>query len=82
MLLIEYLCDKYILFRNSKGNDIYWKESALGYTDNIDEAGVFTGKDTFRYNVKVLQYHEVKSGKHRQYTHYAMTVKDAIQLLK
>ena len=82
MNVFDLLQDKYILFRNTIYTDIYWCESACGYTDYIEAAGVYSAEDLKYYGLKVLQYHEVKSGKHTKYTHYAMTVKDAIQLLK
>ena len=82
MILFEFLLDSYILFRNTRGTEKYWKENAVGYTEDIEDAGVYTGKEVVFYNLKVSQYHEVKSGKDKQYTHYAMTVKDAIKLLK
>lgn len=82
MNVLYLLFDKYIFFRNTLYTDKYWCESALGYTDNIEAAGVYSGKDTIYHNLRVFSYEDIKEGKHRKYTHYAMPVAEAIKLLK
>lgn len=78
----KLLENKYVLFKTTKSDEIYWNEEACGYTSNFLEAGIYNIDFIKALGIKVLEYHEVRSGEHLLRTHYATTLKDAIKLLK
>ena len=79
MKLKDYLKDKYILFKLTNKGYQYWNPGAVGYTEQLTEAGVFPLESVKTFNLRILALCEVKAGRHYKYTHFAMTVDDAIK---
>lgn len=80
MRLNEFFADKYICFKNKLGATVFWNENGLGYTGNIQEAGLFTDAEVNeKFRLNVLTSKEIERGLHKRYTHFALKLSDAIK---
>ena len=79
MKLKDFLNEKFILFKLTNKGLQYWKPGAIGYTEQLSEAGVFPLESVKTFNLRILALCEVKAGRHYKLTHFAMTVNDAIK---
>lgn len=78
MTMYELFEEKYLLFRVSNKGLEFWKESAVGYTNHLLEAGVYTYEHVSSLGLRCLSIHDVKKGSHLKYTHFAMKMSEAI----
>ena len=70
--------EKFVCMKNKLGAVVFWNEDALGYTNNIKEAGIFTEQQVKEhFNLRVLTSQQINQGEYRKYTHFATSLSDA-----
>ena len=83
MKVNELFEDKFICFKNKIGATVFWCENALGYTGNIQEAGLYTKEEiTETHKLHILSSQEIKRGQYKNYTHFATTLSDAVKFFQ
>lgn len=78
MMVYDLFDEKYLLFRVSNKGLEFWKESAVGYTTHLLEAGVYTEEQVGSLGLRVFSINDVKKGSHLKYSHFAMKMREAI----
>lgn len=78
MMVYELFEEKYLLFRVTNKGLEFWKESAVGYTNHLLEAGVYTYEHVYSLGLRVLSINDIKKGSHLKLTYFAMKMSEAI----
>ena len=59
---------------------MFWNENGVGYTGNIQEAGLFTAEEVIeKFRLNILTADEIKRGLYKRYTHFAAKLSDALK---
>ena len=81
MQVNELIGNKYVFLRNGYHGLEFWKESAVGYTDLLFEAGIYSEEDIKHFNMRYFKISEIRKGSHKKCTHFAVSLFDAMLIL-